>query len=283
MMEDRGRGRYAQVNGLNMYFEVHEVHGVRGVHGSQNAAKPLVLLHGGISNIETDFGKLLPAFAKSRQVIAIEQQGHGHTGDVDRPLRFEQMAEDTIAVLRHLSVANADFFGYSMGGGIALQIALRQPDLVHKLVFGGGASYSPNGLYPEAAEAEQKMKPEDLAGSPFQEAYAKMAPNPENWPVLIEKMKELDRSFGGWSLENIQAIQAPTLLIIGDSDIVRPEHTVQMFRLLGGGVPGDIYPLPAAQHAQLAVLPGTTHIGLVQRVDWLSSMVEAFLDAPMPS
>lgn len=123
------------------------------------------------------------------------------------------------------------------------------------------------------------MKPEDLAGTPWQQAYAKLAPHPENWSVLVAKIKALDLSWRGWPPEALQSMKAPTLLIIGDADIVRPEHTVQMFWLLGGGVPGDLAGLP---RAQLAVLPGTTHVTLVERAEWLFSMVTAFLDAPTP-
>src|SRR5262249_17294020 len=134
-------GNYASVNGLNMYYEVH---GTRS-----GAGRPLILLHGAMSTIEVDFGKVLPALAENRQVIGIEQQGHGHTADIDRPLSYEQMAEDTAALLRHLNIKNADFFGYSQGGAIAMLVAMRYPELVGKFVFAGGTSYRPEGLYPE--------------------------------------------------------------------------------------------------------------------------------------
>jgi pimeloyl-ACP methyl ester carboxylesterase len=260
-------GRYASVHGLKMY---HEVHGT---------GSPLVLLHGAFGTIETDFGQLLPLFAKTRRVIAIEQQAHGRTADIDRPLTFDQMADDVAELLRQLKIENADFFGYSMGGGVALQIALRHPGLVRKLVFAGGASYNRDGFQPGLLEAEAKMKPEDLAGSPWQKAYARLAPMPENWPQLVAKIKDLDQKWAGWSPEDIRAITAPVLLINGDADIVRPEHVVAMFRLVGGGVAGDLVGLP---RAQLAVLPGTTYVTLLDRTDWLFSMITAFLDAPVP-
>ena len=153
----------------------------------------LVLLHGAMGTIETDFGKLLPSLATTRQVVAIEQQAHGHTADIDGSLSYDQMVADTAALVRQLGLDNADFFGYSMGGGIGLQLAMRYPDLVRKFVWAGAASYSLDGLYPEL-----------MAGI--------------------------------------------------------------------AGLPGS----------QLAVLPGTTHVALVERVDWLVSMITAFLDAPMP-
>jgi pimeloyl-ACP methyl ester carboxylesterase len=170
-MNNDTKGNYTSVNGLNvnglnMYDEIH------------GTGRPLVLLHGALTTIDTSFGRVLPSLAKTRQVIAIEQQAHGHTADIDRPLTYEQMADDTAALLQHIGVENADIFGYSMGGGIALQIAIRHPDLVRKLVV-AAATYNSDGIYPDILAGIEKLKPEDLAGSPFQEAYAGTAPNPE--------------------------------------------------------------------------------------------------------
>lgn len=257
---------YVPVNGLEMYYEIH------------GSGRPLVLLHGNLSTISTSFGKVLPKLASTRRVIAIEQQGHGHTADIDRPFSMEQWAQDTIALLRHLGIEQADFFGYSSGGAVALEIALGSPALVRKLVWAGGTSYRRDGLYPELLAGGEAMKPEDLDGSPFQQEYVRVAPHPEHWHRLVAKIADLDRASQGWSPEAIQSIKAPMLLIIGDSDIVRPEHVVEMFRLLGGGVVGDLVGLP---RSQLAVLPGTTHVTLVDRSAWLTSMITEFLDAPM--
>jgi pimeloyl-ACP methyl ester carboxylesterase len=255
---------YATVHGLKMYYRI------------QGSGRPLVLLHGALSSIDTDFGKLLPELAKKRQVIAIEQQAHGHTADIDRPLTYELMADDTAELLRQLKIEKADFFGYSMGGGIAVELAIRHPELVGKLVWAGGVSYSPDGLYPMIRDGAKELKPELLVGSSWQKAYLVIAPNPTNWSALVFKIRDLDIHCGGWKSEEIRAIQAPELLIIGDSDIVRPEHVVEMFRLLGGGVPGDVSGLP---RSQLAVLPGTTHVAVIDRIDWLLSRVTSFLDA----
>ncbi|HEX9413841.1 MAG TPA: alpha/beta hydrolase [Ktedonobacterales bacterium] len=257
---------YAPVNGLEMYYEIH------------GSGPPLVLLHGNLSTIDTSFGKVLPQLSSTRRVIAVEQQGHGHTADIDRPFSIGQWARDTTALLRHLNIQQADFFGYSSGGAVALEIALHSPALVRKLVWAGGTSYRRDGLYPELVASSKGMKPEDLDGSPFQQAYARIAPHPEHWHRLVAKIADLDRTIEGWQSETIAALKPPTLLIIGDSDIVRPEHVVEMFRLLGGGVAGDLVGLP---RSQLAVLPGTTHVTLVDRADWLTSMILAFLDAPM--
>jgi pimeloyl-ACP methyl ester carboxylesterase len=259
------RTGYAPVNGLQMYYEVH------------GSGQPLVLLHGNLSTIEVDFGRILPELAASRQVVGVEQQAHGHTADIDRPLTIEQWVEDTAALLRYLEVGPADLFGYSSGSGVALQLAIEHPDLVRKLVL-ASASYTRDGLHPGLLDNIQDLQPEHLAGTPFEEAYARTAPNPDAWPNLIEKIKQMDGSLRDLPAEAVRAVTAPTLLIIGDSDIVRPEHAVEMFRMFGGGVIGDLAGLPASR---LAVLPGTTHVTLVQRADWLRSMVEGFLDAPM--
>jgi pimeloyl-ACP methyl ester carboxylesterase len=254
---------YAQVNGLNMYYEIH------------GTGRPLVLLHGNLSTIEVDFGRMIPALAKTRQVIAVEQQAHGHTADTDRPLTVQNWADDTAALLRHLGVEDADVFGYSSGSTVALQMAIDHPELVRKLVL-ASASYALDGLHPEVLGGLQQIQPEHLAGTPFEEAYARVAPRPEDWPVLIEKIKQMDSDLPEWPAETIKNVGKPVLLVIGDSDIVRPEHAVEFFRLLGGGVVGDIAGLP---DSRLAILPGTTHVTLVYRADWLASMVEEFLEA----
>jgi pimeloyl-ACP methyl ester carboxylesterase len=246
----------------------HEVHGT---------GRPLVLLHGAMSTIETSFGAVLPAFAESRQVIAIEQQGHGRTPDIDRPLSYRQMAADTTALLRRLGIEQADVYGYSMGAGIATQMALRDPDLVAKLAL-ASLAYSRHGFHPGTADAIDEVTAEDLAGSVFEQAYVKVAPDPAKWPELVAKCNQLDREFDGWSDDELSSITAPALVIIGDSDIVRPEHSVELFRLFGGGVEGESAGLP---QSQLAVLPGTTHLTVVDRADWLVSMITAFLDLPL--
>lgn len=260
---------YAPVNGLEMYYEIY---------GSNSSEPPLVLLHGNLSTIASSFGKVIPKLAETRRIIAVEQQGHGHTADIDRPFSVGQWAEDTMALLRHLGIGQVDLFGYSSGGGVALEIARRAPEMARKLVFAGGTSYSRDGFYSEMTAGSENMKPEDLDGSLFQQAYASVAPHPENWHRLVAKVAAMDQATDGWPSESIAALKPPALLIIGDSDIVRPEHVVEMFRLLGGGVPGDIVGLP---RSQLAILPGTTHVMIPDRAEWLASMVLAFLDAPL--
>jgi pimeloyl-ACP methyl ester carboxylesterase len=257
---------YLPVNGLNMYYEIH------------GRGSPLALLHGAMGTIDSCFANLLPALAVARQVVAIELQGHGHTADIDRPLSYPQLAADTAALLDALGIGTADLVGYSLGGAVALELAMQHPGRVRRLVFAGGTSYRRDGLYPEML-AEPESAADDLTGSVWHQAYARVAPDPRRWPDLVAKNQDLDRTFAGWPDEAIQALAAPVLLIIGDSDIVRPEHTMQMFRLLGGGVIGDLAGLPASQ---LAVLPGTSHVGLLDRVDWLQSMILEFLGSPEP-
>lgn len=259
---------YAPVNGLRLYYEVHgDADGV-----------PLLLLHGSIGSMEM-FRTLLPALTQGRQVIAIDQQGHGRTADVDRPLRYEQLADDAAAFLRWLGVNRADVFGFSMGAGAAMQLAVRQPELVRKLAV-AGAGYSAEGSYAEAvAGREATFSPEAFAGTPFEVDYRRIAPNPDDLPALVLKVQDLLLSSPDLPEEAIRGIAAPTMIIIGDSDIISVEHAVEFFRLRGGGVPGDFLPMPASQ---LAILPGTSHLMLIERTEWLASMVPAFLDAPMP-
>jgi pimeloyl-ACP methyl ester carboxylesterase len=267
-INEESRSGYASVNGLNMYYEIH------------GTGQPLVLLHGAFSAIGTSFGKLLPSLAKSRQVIAVELQGHGRTADIDRLLTLEGMADDTAALLQQLGMERADIFGYSMGAGVALHLAIRHPDMPRKLVL-ASITYNINGFLAGLLDGLANMTPDMFFGSPWHEEYTRLAPRPEDFARLFAKKTQMDRQLKDLPAETIQAIKAPTLLIIGDSDLVRPEHAVAMFRLLGGGVFGDT---PAGlPNSQLAVLPGTSHVTVVDRTDWLVSMIDAFLDAPMPA
>jgi pimeloyl-ACP methyl ester carboxylesterase len=180
-----------------------------------------------------------------------------------------------VALLGHLGIGQVDLFGYSSGSAVAFQLALDHPELVGKLVL-ASFSYRLDGLHPGLMENIGGLQPEHLAGTPFEQDYARVAPNPGDWPKLIEKIKDMDADLPEWSADTIRGVAAPTMLLYGDSDIVRPEHMAELFHLLGGGVAGDLAGLPPAR---LAVLPGTTHVTLVQRAEWLSSMVGEFLDA----
>jgi pimeloyl-ACP methyl ester carboxylesterase len=256
---------FAPVNGLQMYYEIH------------GSGQPLVVLHGAFMTIEL-LGKLVPELARTRQVIAVELQGHGHTRDIDRPLTYEQLADDTAALIQHLGLQPADVYGYSLGAGTALQLALRHPRAVRKLVVVSG-SYTSDGMHREVLSGIEHITPELFSGTPWREAYDRVAPDPGAFPALVAKIKQLDLTPFSWSADAVRSMGAPTFIIIGDSDGTRPEHAVEMFRLRGGGVFGDLAGLPAAQ---LAVLPGTTHVGILERADWLVPMVSAFLDAEPP-
>jgi len=257
---------YAPVNGLQMYYEMH------------GFGQPTVLIHGAFSAIGTSFGAVLPTLAAGRQVIGVELQGHGRTADVDRPFNLGQFADDVAALLEHLGVQQADVVGYSIGAAVAIELGLRHPRLVRKLVLISG-SYNRAGLHPGLLEGIEMLQPEMMVGSPWHDEYLRIAPHPEAFPLLVDKIKALDRNLPDIPEATMRTIEAPLLLIVGDSDIVRPEHAVEMFRLYGGGVAGDNVGLPKSQ---LAILPGTTHVTIVSRGEWLSSMIAEFLDKAQP-
>jgi pimeloyl-ACP methyl ester carboxylesterase len=262
---------YAPVNGLRMYYEIY------------GEGRPVLLLHGAYMTIDT-LGPILPGLAATRRVIAAEQQGHGHTADVDRPLTYEQMADDTAALLQHLEIDNSDVFGYSMGGAIALQLAIRHPAAVRKLVV-ASAGYTSDSMHSAALEMFPSITPELFAGTPIEQAYLRNAPNPGDFPKLVEKLTQLDTTSFAWPEDDIRGIAAPTMIVLGDSDGVRLEHAVELFNLRGGGVMGDLQGMPKSQ---LAVLPGTSHFmpagfGLLDRADWLMALIPPFLDAATPA
>lgn len=260
-------GNYAPVNGLQMYYEIH------------GSGEPLVLIHGAFSAIGTSFAKILPGLSKNRQVIAVELQAHGHTADIDRPMTLEQNADDVAALLEYLKIARADVLGYSMGAAVALRFALRHSDALRKLVF-ISATFNMAGVHPGLMEGLGEMKPEQMIGSPWHDEYMRIAPRPADFNRLFAKKTEMDRQTQDIPAEAIRALKAPILIIIGDSDLARPEHAVEMFRLLGGGMFGDVAGLP---NSALAILPSTTHVGMAERAEYLVPMINEFLDKPMPN
>jgi pimeloyl-ACP methyl ester carboxylesterase len=249
---------YAPVNGLRMYYETHG--------NPRRDRVPLILLHGGGDTIETSFGKILPVLARTRLVIAFEQQGYGHTADVDRPFSFEQSAKDTTGLMRYLKISKADIFGFSNGGHIALELGISHKESVRKLVV-ESAMFNREGADPAFWESFKHVKLADMPAE-LRQAYLKVAPHPEDLHRMFEKAVQRMLQFKGWRPEEIRSIQSPTLVMVGDHDIVRPEHAVEMFRLL--------------PHAQLAILPDTNHMTIPNRSDWVPTMVDAFLDSPMP-
>jgi pimeloyl-ACP methyl ester carboxylesterase len=247
----KAEGHYATVNGLKMYYEVH------------GTGQPLVLLHGAFG-----WATAYPTLAKDRQVIAIELQGHGHTADIDRPLTYEQMADDTAALLRHLKVEQADFFGYSMGGTVGLAVAIRHPKLVRKLAINGSHFGRIEDAYDPESFKQFKSLPPDFAPAILKEPYDKVAPDPKQWPALVAKVKKMGLEFKGFAREDLKAINAPVLVTLGDRDGVRLEHAVELFRLL--------------PNAELAVFPGADHFLLWQNPEKMLPTIAAFLNAPVP-
>jgi pimeloyl-ACP methyl ester carboxylesterase len=256
---------YAPVNGLKMYYEIH------------GEGMPLVLLHGAFMTINTNWSALIPELSKNRKVIAVELQGHGRTADIDRPFSFEYMADDVVALLQYLKIDSTDIFGYSLGGCVALQIAIRHPQIVRKLVI-ASAVYKFEGWTPETRAILPTLTPALFEGSPMKKEYDSLAPDPKHWPQMVDKLKKLVTTPYDFTAEKIKSIKSPALIIVGDGDGVLPEHAVEMFRLLGGKMMPEF---SAPPHTQLAMFPGTSHIFVMMHPDWLLSMIPPFLDAPM--
>jgi pimeloyl-ACP methyl ester carboxylesterase len=262
-------GDYAHVNGLEMYYEIH------------GTGEPLILLHGGVGAIEM-FGEVLPLLAQGRQVIAADLQAHGRTADIDRPLRFESMADDIRTLIEHLGLEEADVMGYSLGGGVALQTVIRHPQVVRKLVL-VSTPFSRDGWYPEVRAGMEQMGPkaaEPMKQTPMYQVYSSVAPRPEDWPELLTKLGQLLGQDYDLS-EGVAAIEAPTMIVVGDADSVRTAHAVEFFELLGGGKAAAGWDGSRIPNARLAVLPGTTHYDIFSSPA-LASAVTPFLDTPMP-
>ena len=253
---------YAPVNGLKMYYEIY------------GEGKPLVLLHGAFNSINTAFSILIPELSEKRKVIAVEMQGHGRTADIERTFSFENFADDVAALLKYLKIDSADIFGYSMGGGTALQLAIRHPQLVKKLII-ASAVYKYEGWSPETRAILPMLTPEMFEATPIKTEYDKLAPDPKHWVQFINKMKQFVTTPYDFGVEKIKSIKSPTLIITGDGDGVLPEHAVEMFRLRHGKYMIDFGPAPTTQ---LAKFPGTSHIFVMMHTDWLLSMMGPFLD-----
>ena len=255
---------YAEVNGLRMYYEVH------------GDGKPLLLLHGSYMSIPLNWSHIIPLFAKDRQVIVAEMQGHGRTRDIPRKLSYEAMADDVSALLTHLKIDSADVLGYSMGAGVAFQVAIRHPKQVRRLVVLSG-TYSHDGWWPEVEASFSTFTPEMFRGTPIQKHYDSLGNDPAHFAEFVKKVINIDLVPYDWSKE-VKNLQLPIFIAIGDADGVRYEHALDLIRAKGGGKMGDIHGLPKSR---LAILPGTTHIGMMQRTDWLIPMITDFLDSDL--
>ena len=258
-------GKYAEVNGIKLYYEIH------------GSGRPLILLHGGLGAISM-FGPNLSALARGRQVIGVDLQGHGRTADIDRPLRADLMAGDIAALIKYLKLERPDIMGYSMGGWVALLTASKYPDLVGKLVV-ASSPFRRTGFYPEILAMQAQVNAaaaEQMKGTPMYELYMSVAPRKEDWPRLLEKIGDLMKQDFDYSKE-LAALRAPTLIVAGDADIFPPSHAVEMFQLLGGGKKDPGWDGSGRPVHQLAILPGLTHYNSFMAIA-LSETVIPFLD-----
>ncbi|GAB3227381.1 alpha/beta hydrolase [Spirosoma arcticum] len=255
---------YAAVNGLKIYYEVC------------GKGKPLVLLHGSFMTIPLNWSQIIPLFAKDRQVIVAEMQGHGRTKDIARKLSYEGMADDVSGLLTHLKIDSADILGYSMGGGVAFQIAVRHPQQVRRLVV-LSAPYTHDGWWPDVEASFATFTADMLKGSSIQKQYDSLGNDPAHFPEFVKKVINIDLKPYDWA-KDVKNIKAPLFMAIGDADGVQYEHALELFRAKGGGKMGDIHGLPKSR---LAIIPGTTHIGMMQRTDWLIPMITDFLDSDL--
>jgi pimeloyl-ACP methyl ester carboxylesterase len=260
---------YVNVNGIKMYYEIHG-------QGTPETV-PLVVLHGAYMNIPS-MGSIIPRLAETHRVYALEFQGHGRTTDIDRPITYPNLADDVAAFMDAVGLAKADVFGYSMGAAAGLQLAIRYPEKVNKLIS-ASVAYDAEGWQPEFKALIPQMKVEMFVNMPFAEEYRKFAPNSKGFPELARKLIQLEKEPMAWEKE-VKAMKTPVLIISGDADGATLEHFVKMFRLLGGGVMGDMgKPLPASR---LAVLPATSHTAVITQTDLLLGFIEPFLKGATP-
>jgi pimeloyl-ACP methyl ester carboxylesterase len=264
---DAGSGRYADVNGIHLYYETH------------GTGRPLILLHGGLGSGEM-FAPVLPAFADHHQVILVDLQGHGRTADIDRPLDVRLMADDVAALIDHLGLRQPDVVGYSLGGGVAYQVGIRHPDKVGRLVA-ASANIRRDAIYPEMLQQQGQVSAaaaEFMKDTPMYELYQRVAPRPEDFPRLLDKIgAAMARDFD--LTEEIRGLRMPTLVVAADADMAPPSHYVDVFALLDGGQRDGGWTgesRPKGGHA-LAILPGLTHYDLFLS-PLFATVTLAFLD-----
>lgn len=255
-------GNYASVNGINLYYEIH------------GTGKPLIMLHGGFETFEI-FAALAPTLAEKHQVIGVDLYGHGHTALTNRPLRFESMADDIAGLIQHLGLEKADVLGYSLGGAVALQTAIRHPQRVNKLVL-ISTPFKRTGWHPEMQVGMTSIAPEFFMNTPLHEGYLHVAPKPEDFPSFVAAMKEAMSQDYDWT-EQVSNLKIPTLIVSGDSDGLPPSHAAAFFALLGGGLRDAGWQGEHIIPSQLAILPGATHYNIVFRADMLLPVLLPFL------
>ena len=263
--EDAPKGERVEVNGMQMYYE------------TSGEGDPLVVLHGAYMNIPS-MGEIIPMLARTHKVYALEFQGHGRTTDIDRPITYPNLADDVAAFMDKVGLEKADVFGYSMGAGAGLQLAIRHPEKVDQLIA-ASVAYDLKGWQPEFTAFIPQMTVDMMVNMPFAEDYKKLAADPDGFPKLVEKLIQLEKEPMAWEAD-VKALKTPVLIVAGDADVSTLEHNVAMFRLLGGGVMGDMgKPLPASR---LAVLPATSHTAVIGQAAVLHTFIEQFLKGETP-
>lgn len=259
-------GDRVEVNGMQMYYEV------------SGAGDPLIVLHGAYMNIPT-MGGIVLKLAETRTVYALEFQGHGRTDDIDRPITYPNLADDVAAFMDAVGIEKADVFGYSMGAAAGLQLAIRHPEKVNRLVAASGVVYSLEGMQPAFRDFIPQMTVEMMLEMPFADDLRAMSPKPDAFPEVVAKLIQLEHEPLDWEAD-VKSLELPVLIITGDADVVTLEHSVALFRLLGGGGMGDMgAPLP---ESRLAILPATSHTAVIGQVDVLHAFIEAFLKGETP-
>jgi len=253
---------YAPVNGLKMYYEIH------------GTGDPVVMLHGAFMTI-SGWNDWVNELSKTRKVIAVEMQGHGRTADIDRDITYENLSDDVAALLDYLNIPSADIIGYSLGGGVAMQCAIRHPDKVRKVVS-ISARFRQDGFVKEGLDAFPKLTPELFKGSPIEIEYKKLSPTPDKFADLVNHIKAMALRPFDFGADKLKATKAPMFFIHGDADGVRLEHIAEMFRLKGDEIYGDLRPRSASR---LAILPDTTHVTLMNRMTTIVPMINDFLDS----
>jgi len=254
---------YAPVNGLKMYYEIH------------GQGDPVVLLHGAFMTITNNWTEMIAKLSKSRQVIAVEMQGHGRTADINRDFSYENLADDIAALLDYLKIKQADVLGYSMGGGVAMQLAIRHPEKVRKVVS-ISAVYRSDGWVKEGIDAFPRLEAGMFKGSPIETEYKKLSPTPDQFETFVKRVVQLASKPYDFGAEKLKATKAPMLFIHGDADGVRLDYIAEVFRLKGGEIHGDLRP---RSESRLAILPDATHVTLMNKLDVIVPMVNDFLNA----
>ncbi len=259
-------GQTVEVNGMQMYYEV------------SGEGDPLIVLHGAYMNIPT-MGAIVPKLAETHKVYALEFQGHGRTTDIDRPITYPNLASDVAAFMDAVGIEKADVFGYSMGSAAGLRLAIDYPEKVDQLVA-ASVAYDVSGWQPAFTAFIPQMAPEMFVGTPMEDEWKKLAPNPDGFRGVVEKLIALEKEPMAWE-EDVKGLKAPVLIIAGDADVATLEHNVALFRLLGGGEMGDMG--AALSPSRLAILPATSHTAVINQTDLLYGLIEPFLQGETPA